>query len=299
MREAGRSSDPMRAEASLSLKKSAVDRELDRLLPRGGSTVDRAMRSAVLPGGKRIRPLLVLAAGACFGARRNVLLPFACALELVHSYSLVHDDLPAMDNDDFRRGRPSCHKAYGEGAALLAGDGLLTLAFETMAAARVPAALLAAKQDAILVISRRAGADGMIGGQWLDISHVPGRLSRRALDVINSKKTGCLIQGAVEAGALLGRAGAADSRAMADYGRHFGLAFQIRDDIMDAGGDTEGDHPPRPDHTALYGVAGSQARLSRLVGEAVKSIDRFKGRGAELRHLALSLLDTVAGAKNA
>jgi hypothetical protein len=158
--------------------------------------------------------------------------------------------------------------------------------------------MLAAKERAMLVISRRAGADGMIGGQWLDISHVPGRLTRRALDVINSKKTGFLIRSAVETGALLGRAGSADSRAMTDYGRHFGLAFQIRDDIMDAGGGAAGDRPPRPDHTALYGVAGSRARLARLVGEAVKSIDRFKERGAELRHLALSLLDTGAGAKD-
>jgi geranylgeranyl pyrophosphate synthase len=204
-----------------------------------------------------------------------------------------------MDNDDFRRGRPSCHKAFGEAAALLAGDGLLTLAFEAMAAARVPASLLHAKQEAMLVISRRAGAEGMIGGQWLDISLDPGKLGRRELDVINSKKTGSLIQGAVEAGALLGRAGAADSRSLADYGRNLGLAFQIRDDIMDAGGDVAGGRPPRPDHTALYGVAGSRARLARLVGEAVDSIGRFRERGAELRHLALLLLDTGAGAKNA
>jgi geranylgeranyl pyrophosphate synthase len=299
MREAGRSSDPMRAEASLSLKKAAVDRELGRLLRGRGSTVHRAMRYAVIPGGKRFRPLLLMASGACFGARRSVLLPFACALELIHSYSLVHDDLPAMDNDDFRRGRPSCHKAFGEGVALLAGDGLLTLAFEAMAAARVPAALLAAKQEAMLVVSRSAGADGMIGGQWLDISLPPEKLTRRALDAVNSKKTGSLIQCAVESGALLGRAGAADRRAMADYGRNLGLAFQIRDDIMDAGGEADGGRPRRPDHTALYGLAGSRARLARLVGEAVKSIDRFQERGTELRHLALSLLDIDAQAKNA
>jgi len=299
MREAGRSSDPMRVETSLSLKKAAIDRELGRLLPRRGSVVARAMRYAVLPDGKRFRPLLVMASGACFGAGQGVLLPFACALELIHCYSLVHDDLPAMDNDDFRRGRPSCHKAFGEGAALLAGDGLLTLAFEVMAAARVPAALLAAKAEAIETVSRRAGVHGMIGGQWLDISLVPEKLTRRALDVISSKKTGSLIQGAAEAGAIIGRAGAAGRRAMADYARNLGLAFQVRDDILDAGGGADSGRPRRPDQTALCGVAGSRARLARLVGEAAKSIDRFKKRGAELRHLALSLLNPGAGAKNA
>ena len=295
MREDGRSFDPMRPETSLSLKKAAIDRELGRLLPRRGPAVVRAMRYAVLPGGKRFRPLLVMASGACFGARQSVLLPFACALELIHSYSLVHDDLPAMDNDDFRRGRPSCHKAFGDGWALLAGDGLLTLAFEVMASARVPAAQRAAKDEAIVAVSRRAGVEGMIGGQWLDISLVPDKLTRRAMDVISFKKTGSLIQGAVEAGALLGRAGAAGRCALADYGRNLGLAFQVRDDIMDAGGGADGGRPRRPDHTALRGLAGARLRLARLVGEAVSSIDRFRERGAELRYLAISLLNTAAG----
>jgi len=299
MREAGRSSDPMRPDTSLALKKEAIDRELGRLLPRRGPAVARAMRYAVIPGGKRFRSLLVMASGACFGARRSVLLPFACALELIHSYSLVHDDLPAMDNDDFRRGRPSCHKAFGEGVALLAGDGLLTLAFESMAAARVPARLRAAKEAAMAAVGRCAGAEGMIGGQWLDISLDGRKLTRRAVDAISSKKTGSLIQGAVEAGALLGRAGAAGRRAVLDYGRTLGLAFQVRDDILDAGGGADNGRPVRPDHTTLDGLAGSRARLARLVAEAVRSIDGFKERGAELRHLALSLLDPGAGAEHA
>ncbi len=279
----------MRPEASLSRKKAAIDRELGRLLPRRGSAVARAMRYAVLPGGKRFRPLLVMASGACFGARPSRLLPFACALELIHSYSLVHDDLPAMDDDDFRRGRPSCHKAFGEGAAILAGDGLLTLAFETMASARVPAALLSAKEKAMAVIGRRAGVDGMVGGQWLDISVAPDRLTPRAMDVISAKKTGALILGAVEAGALLAQAGAAGRRAVSEYGRRLGLAFQVRDDILDSGGG----------HTVVDGPAGSRARLARLVSEAVAAIEPFKDSGAELRLLALSLLDHLNVTDNA
>ena len=289
----------MRPEARLSLKNAAVECALGRLLPTGGTTIDRAMRYAVIPGGKRFRPLLLLAAGGCFGARLGLLLPFACALELIHCYSLVHDDLPAMDDDDLRRGRPSCHKAFGEAAAILAGDGLLTLAFETMAAARVPNSLLAAKQEAMRAVGGRAGVRGMIGGQWLDISLVPEKASRRALDVINSKKTGALILGAVEAGALLGRAGAADRQAMADYGKNIGLAFQVRDDILDSGGGAAGGRPARPDQTALYGLAGSRARLTRLVGEAVEAIDRFEERGAELRYLAGLLLDAGRRAQDA
>lgn len=295
-REGVRSSEAMRPAASLSRKKAAIDRELGRLLPRRGSAMARAMRYAVLPGGKRFRPLLVMASGACFGARPSHLLPFACALELIHCYSLVHDDLPAMDDDDFRRGRPSCHKAFGEGAAILAGDGLLTLAFETMASARVPAALLSAKDKAMSVIGRRAGVDGMVGGQWLDISVTPDRLTPRALDVISSKKTGSLILGAVEAGALLARARAAGRRAVSEYGRRLGLAFQVRDDILDSGVSREGN---RPDHTAVDGPAGSRARLARLVGEAVAAIEPFKDRGAELRVLALSLLNHLDVADHA
>ncbi|OGD20697.1 MAG: hypothetical protein A2W03_02965 [Candidatus Aminicenantes bacterium RBG_16_63_16] len=148
-------------------------------------------------------------------------------------------------------------------------------------------------------VGRCAGAEGMIGGQWLDISLDRRKLTRRAVDAISSKKTGSLIQGAVEAGALLGRAGAAGRRAVLDYGRTLGLAFQVRDDILDAGGGTDNGRPVRPDHTTLDGLAGSRARLARLVAEAVRSSDGFKERGAELRHLALSLLDPGAGAEHA
>jgi geranylgeranyl pyrophosphate synthase len=283
----------MNPEKSLVLKKALIDKDLDRLLPARGSRLRRAIRYAVLPGGKRFRPLLVMASGACFGARRAVLRPFACALELIHCYSLVHDDLPAMDNDELRRGKPTCHKAFGEDVAILAGDSLLTLAFEVMAAAPVPAALLAAKQAAILAVSRCAGVEGLIGGQWLDLSLSRKKLTRGQQDTVMSLKTGALIHGAVEVGALLGRADAAGRRAISKYGKALGLAFQVRDDIMDS---VAGPATPRPDHTALYGLAGSRARLARLVEDAVASVARFGERAAELRYLALALLDEAGNA---
>jgi len=282
----------MNVEKSVRLEKAGIERELDRLLPRRQSGVGRAMRYAVFPGGKRFRPLLVMASGACFGAPRRALLPFACALELIHCYSLVHDDLPAMDNDDFRRGRPACHKAFGEDVAILAGDGLLTLAFEAMAAAAVPRALLAAKQAAILALSRRAGIGGLIGGQWLDISLEPEKATKKKLDELIFRKTGSLILGAVETGALLGRADAAGARAVSEFGRNIGLAFQVRDDLADAS--VAAGAPARPDHTAVYGVAGSRARLERLVAAGVGAVACFGDRAAGLRRLALSLLDAPA-----
>jgi len=298
--------EPFPLEAYLQDVAARVEGELRRALDagaRGGpARLWEAMRYAVLGGGKRVRPALCCATAEAFGAdagEGSLALRFGAALEMIHAYSLVHDDLPAMDDDDLRRGRPSCHRAFGEAAAILAGDGLLTLAFETMAAARVPNSLLAAKQEAMRAVGGRAGVRGMIGGQWLDISLVPEKASRRALDVINSKKTGALILGAVEAGALLGRAGAADRQAMADYGKNIGLAFQVRDDILDSGGGAAGGRPARPDQTALYGLAGSRARLTRLVGEAVGAIDRFKERGAELRYLAGLLLDAGRRAQDA
>jgi geranylgeranyl pyrophosphate synthase len=289
----------MRAEVSLRLKKAGIERELARLLPRGRSGLRRAMRYAVLPGGKRFRPLLLMASGACFGARRGVLLPFACSVELIHCYSLVHDDLPAMDNDDFRRGRPSCHRAFGEDVAILAGDGLLTLAFGVMAGAPVPVGLLGAKQKAIQVLSRRAGVEGMIGGQWLDISLPPEKLTRRRLDEMILRKTGALILGAIEAGALLGRAGRTETQALLGFGEKLGLAFQVRDDIADSdrGGAAAG--PARPDHTVLHGLDGSRVRLRRLVEEGVASIARFGERAAELRCLAHSLLEAAGEAGHA
>jgi geranylgeranyl pyrophosphate synthase len=221
--------NPMGIEAKLAVRKCLIERELDRLLGHGHGVLVRAMRYAVFPGGKRFRPLLLLSSGACFGVSPSRLLPFACAIELIHSYSLVHDDLPSMDNDHLRRGKPTLHRAFGENLAILAGDGLLTLAFETMAGAPVPKGKMGQKQEAILMVSRSAGADGMVGGQVLDITWKPKGLSRAKIEDLIQKKTGALIQAAVEVGALLGDARPAERQAIRDFGRSVGLAFQVRD----------------------------------------------------------------------
>jgi geranylgeranyl diphosphate synthase type II len=280
----------MRVEESLAAKKRLVDGELERLLSREDSLLFRAMRYAVLSGGKRFRPLLLLGSGACFGVRRGVLLPFACALELVHNYSLIHDDLPAMDDDDFRRGRPSCHKAFGEDVALLAGDALLTLAFETMAGADVPPELVPRKEEALRTISRAAGVSGMIGGQFLDITLNPEKLTEELLDELVIKKTGALITAAVEAGAVLAGAGRPERKTISDFGRYLGLAFQVRDDILDSRKRASKKGPRRPDYAAFLGLKRAKTRLKELVHRAVASLDKACLKAEELRYLALSLV---------
>jgi geranylgeranyl diphosphate synthase type II len=276
---------------SLAAKKRLIERELERVLSRDDSPLFRVMRYAVLPGGKRFRPLLLLSSGACFNAAPRLLLPFACAIELIHNYSLVHDDLPSMDNDDFRRGKPTCHRAFGEDLAILAGDGLLTLAFEGMAGAAVPADVLRRKQEAIRTISRSAGVDGLIGGQVLDITSKPRRLTREKIDELIGKKTGALIAAAVEVGAILGRARPAERRAVLDYGKNIGLAFQVRDDILDSWRKKKPDIPDRPDYVAFAGEAKAGKRLEDLVRKAVRSLAGFSPRAEELHCLAMSLLE--------
>jgi len=280
----------MRVPDSLAAKKRSVDRELNRLLSRNDSPIFRAMRYAVIPGGKRFRALLLLSSGACFGAAARLLLPFACAVELIHNYSLVHDDLPSMDNDSIRRGKPTCHLAFGESLAILAGDGLLTLAFEVMAGAPVPAGMMGPKQEAMRTISRSAGVHGLVGGQVLDITLKPGEMTRPKFDELIHKKTGSLISAAVEAGAVLGRARLAERQAIRDYGRNVGLAFQIRDDILDSQGKKKLGIMDRPDYVAFAGEEKAARRLETLIGRAVSSLSRFSRRAEELRWLARSLL---------
>ena len=281
----------MSVEKSLAADKDRIERELARILPRGSSRLDQAMRYSVLDGGKRFRPLLLIASGKCFGVSRSVLLPFACALELVHSYSLIHDDLPAMDDDDVRRGKPSCHRAFGEDIALLAGDGLLTLAFEVLVAAAVPAELQPQKQAAARTIGRRAGAQGMIGGQYLDITAEPNLLAADELEEIIQKKTGALISAAVEVGAILGRAPAAEKRTILEYGRRVGLAFQIRDDLRDSQCKRRGKLFLRPDYVQRFGRSAASRKLAELVSGAVDVVERFAKRADGLRFPATSLLE--------
>src|SRR5512136_2209756 len=183
----------MDAPERLKGKKAAVEAELGRLLAGDGSGLYEVMRYAVLGGGKRFRPLLLLATGEAFGSSRDALLPYACAVELIHSYSLIHDDLPSMDNDDIRRGKPSCHKVFGEGAAILAGDGLLSLAFEVLSRAPLVPGQAERKDLAFQEIAAAAGVEGMVKGQWMDVRSAPTPPDEATfLDIIR-RKTGALI----------------------------------------------------------------------------------------------------------
>ncbi len=288
----------MRIEVSLAAKKRLVERGLRSLLSKDDTVLHQAMRYAVFSGGKRFRPILLLSSGDCFGASQDMLLPFACGLELIHNYSLIHDDLPSMDDDDFRRGKSSCHRAFGENIALLAGDALLTLAFETMAKASVPPELLPQKQEAIKAISRRAGASGMIGGQVLDVTLNPRKLTRRLVDELVLKKTGALIIAAVEAGALLGQAKPSQRRSILDYGKNIGLAFQVRDDLIDFDGRQKTKKPLRPDYAVFFGPDKARKQLEELVRRAIASLREFGRKAGELSYLASSLLILKPEAKH-
>lgn len=281
----------MNVEDRLYQKKEAVDRELERILPREDTLLFQAMRHAVLSGGKRFRPILVLSSGECFDVSQATLLPFACALELIHNYSLIHDDLPSMDNDDFRRGKPSCHKAYGEAIALLAGDGLLTLAFEVLALAPLEEELLERKNQVIMDIGKLAGIDGMIGGQFMDIILSPEEITEEEFEELILKKTGALFIASVKMGAILGKASPSELNAMVDYGRNLGIAFQIRDDILDSASESQKPHSPQLNYVSLFGREKAERSLEKFVNAAQKTLDEAALESDELRYLASKLLD--------
>ncbi len=221
----------MNLERYLAGRARLVERALAAALPPGRSRLRQAMRYSLFGGGKRLRPILALAAAEAVGASPHPVLPFACALEMIHTYSLVHDDLPAMDDDDLRRGRPTSHRVYGEGLAILVGDALLTEAFHVLASARgVPPARAL---RAVAEVAVAAGEAGMVGGQALDLAAAGTRTAVARVRDIHRRKTGALLRVAVRVGALVGGAGPARLRHLTGYGEHVGLAFQIADDILD------------------------------------------------------------------
>ncbi|HEX7815645.1 farnesyl diphosphate synthase [Dyella sp.] len=253
-------------------------------------TLHRAMRYAVLGGGKRLRPLLVYAAGAALGESGAVLDAPACAVELIHAYSLVHDDLPAMDDDDMRRGRPTCHIAFGEAMAILAGDALQALAFELLAHDRhAPHGI-----EMLRVLGRACGAEGMAGGQALDLSAVGRRLSLTELEHMHACKTGALIRASVQLGALAGGADQATLDALDRYAQAVGLAFQVRDDILDVEGEsavigkTAGKDAAaaKPTFPSIIGLEASGERLQTLINDAIASIKPLGERAVLLEELA-------------
>lgn len=281
----------MNLENELLQKKRAIDNELECILSQDSSLLFQAMKYAVLAPGKRFRPLLAILSGECFGASQDVILPFACALELIHNYSLIHDDLPAMDNDDFRRGKPSCHKAYGEDIALLAGDALLTLAFEVLARAPVNKELYSEKETVIGEISKLAGAKGMIGGQLLDVTLSPEKVSEENLYELMLKKTGSLIIAAVRVGAILGKASPSHLEAITEYGKNLGLAFQTRDDILDSEQDGRNNSLAPSNSVSLFGSVRAVQRLKGFIEKAVQALDEVFLESEGLRYMAQKLLE--------
>ena len=276
-----------------------VDAALDTYLPAESDlphNLHKAMRYSVFAGGKRVRPILMLAACQAVGGDTTLAIPAACAMEMIHTYSLIHDDLPAMDDDDFRRGNPTNHKVFGEAIAILAGDGLLTEAFKLMSdprfAARVPAeARLAVIQE----IAACAGSCGMVGGQVVDMeSEGKPDMDLATVQYIHTHKTGALIKAAVVAGALLGGADERKLAAITRYGAAAGLAFQIADDILDIEGTTEeigkdaGSDQARGKATypAVMGLASAKEEARAMMDEAFKALEIFGAEADPLREIA-------------
>jgi len=274
-----------------------ADTALDRALPATGKSptaLHQAMRYAVLGGGKRLRPMLVYAAGRALGEQGALLDAPACAVELIHAYSLVHDDLPAMDDDALRRGRPTCHVVYGEAMAILAGDALQALAFELLAH-ELPTTVGAERSLQMLrVLGRACGAEGMAGGQALDLDAVGRTLSLAELEHMHACKTGALIRTATQLGAMAAGADGDTLQALDRYADAVGLAFQVRDDILDVEGDpavigkTAGKDAAaaKPTFPSIIGLDASRARLAELVDVALDSITGFGKEGTLLEELA-------------
>jgi geranylgeranyl diphosphate synthase type II len=275
--------------------KRNVDDHLEALLSEDDSLLHEIIRYAVLGGGKRYRPLLALFSGENFGVDKRVVLPFACAVELIHNYSLIHDDLPCMDNDDFRRGKPSCHKAYGEDLALLAGDALLTMAFRVLAQAPLKGELSKQKEQIIADVSQAAGIDGMIGGQLLDVTLVPEEISDEKMNELMLKKTAALITASVRIGALLGKASSSELKAITEYGKNVGLAFQTRDDLLDSSQDVKKGRQLNPNSVSHFGLEKTEYRLKDFIRKALEALDRNHIDSSELRHMAQMLSEVKGG----
>ncbi len=284
-------------EGYLKERRALVDRALERYLKESKQhtqTIHKAMRHGLFSGGKRLRPILTLAAGELLGAAHKLLLPFACALEMIHIYSLIHDDLPALDDDDFRRGEPATHKIFGEGMALLAGDALLTEAFHAMSKPQVTR-LLEPELALRLIheISHAAGIGGIVGGQAMDLEAEGREADVATVEYIHARKTGALIRSSVRVGAMIGGAAPKEMRRLGRYAALLGLAFQIADDIMDRADHASGDgkEVKKATYPAVVGIAVAKIRLRELLGECLKEIDVFGKNADPLRGIARAIVE--------
>lgn len=281
-------------------QRGRVDEELERLLPAAEeypASIHHAMRHSVFAGGKRLRPILCLESGRVFGGDEKSLLQLGCALEMIHTYSLIHDDLPALDNDDLRRGKPTCHRVFGEATAILAGDALLTLAYEVLTSPGPPRQDL--KLRVIHELSHAIGTRaGMVGGQVVDLETTAQKADAVTLEYIHSAKTGSFIRAAVRSGALYAGATADGMARMTTYGEKVGLAFQIADDLLDVLGSKEAmgktvgkdGQQQKATYPAIHGIEESRRIASQLVSEACEVLQPYGSRAERLREIALYLI---------
>ena len=297
----------MNLETYFAQRRRMIEAALDRYLPADKhqpASLHRAVRYSLLGGGKRIRPLLALAAAEAVGGRPAAVLPFACALEMIHTYSLIHDDLPAMDDDRLRRGQPTSHIVFGEGIAILAGDALLTEAFRVMAEAQNLKGLSPKRVlQVINGIAEASGLLGMVAGQVADLESEGRDADLAMVDFIHVRKTGALLLASVRTGAILAEATPSALRSLTKYGEYLGLCFQIVDDVMDAEGETEktgkesgGDERhEKVTYAAVLGVPAAKQRALELRDDSLHALDRFGKRAEPLRELARSVVARMSG----
>jgi geranylgeranyl pyrophosphate synthase len=277
--------NPLELDSLLAGSRALIELELNKLLPLAGTApekIHQAIRWSVFAGGKRFRPALLLAVGQTFSAPVEALIRTACAFEMVHTYSLIHDDLPAMDDDDLRRGRPTCHVRFDEATAILAGDALQTLAFQTIAE---DVALDAETRIALIAELARAAAtpDGMVAGQALDMEGEARQVSRAQLEEIHRLKTGALIRAAARCGAIIGRANDSELAAVTSYGSHLGLLFQITDDFLDVTATAED----------LGKTPGKDARSNKATYPALHGMEETRAAAIDAHRDACHALDQL------
>ena len=295
----------MDIKAYLHKKREVVDKALETLVPPSKTfppKVFEAMRYSLFAGGKRVRPILAIASAEALGAKTAGLLPIAGTLELIHTYSLIHDDLPAMDDDDLRRGRPTCHKVYGEAMAILAGDGLLNRAFEVLSDPRRLKTVTAQRLIAITrEIATASGVFGMVGGQVVDMESEGKDVDLPTLEYIHTHKTGSLIRASVRAGAIYAKASEKRLKDLTRYGERIGLAFQIADDILDIVGSQEeigkdvGSDLKKGKKTfpSFFGLEDSRRRAKEVADQAVAALKDFDRKADPLRELAKYIVTRV------
>jgi geranylgeranyl diphosphate synthase, type II len=284
--------------------RAAVEQALVSALPEETAwpaTIHRAVRYSLAAGGKRIRPVLVLAAGEAVGGAREELMPLACAAELIHTYSLIHDDLPAMDDDDLRRGKPTSHKVFGEAIAILAGDALLTRAFELLA--DVPESWddkrLRRRQRATAILARACGTTGLIGGQVMDLESEGRAIGASELERLHRAKTGALLSACVQGGAILAGASEPDLERLTRYAAAIGLAFQVVDDVLDATGTAAslGKTPGKDQaahkstYVSVHGLERARAMAQALQEQALAAVAPLGAHGALLAAIARRIVD--------